>query len=156
MKALECCREWASFPGWKCSDPRLAGTWGAIYVPTCFAHPCPTGGPLSSRTQTFIHAIAKLPVPRSPDIKVILLLPLEIDPFVESIGFIFMTDLSAHYTLSHFLNPWFHFFSILGMADLIICNVKSAFYYFQIRFLFQLLSFSLCSMLFLPRPALAQ
>lgn len=81
---------------------------------------------------------------------------IHFDSFVESIGFIFMADLYTHYILSHFLNPWFHFLSILGMADLIICNVRSAFYYFQIRFLFQLLSFSLCGMLFLPRPAFAQ
>lgn len=45
-------------------------------------------------------------------------------------------------------NPWFHFLGILGMGDLISCKVRSVFYYFQIRFLFQYGHFLLCSMFF--------
>lgn len=35
MKDLECLRKWASFLAWNSSDPRLAGTRGAISAPLC-------------------------------------------------------------------------------------------------------------------------
>lgn len=43
--------------------------------------------------------------PQNSKIHVITSLMINFDPFVESVGFIFMTDLYAHYILSHLLNP---------------------------------------------------